>query len=117
MTKKDILKTLDLASFISAVVAIILVLVFEFTGNALVMKYSLVMYAVCFLSLVVVLSFKVYFAFSKKYQAELAENLNVSNDDSAQNDAKDKKSKIYSIVYLVFASLALIFTFVMLIVY
>lgn len=117
MTKKDILKTLDIASFISAVVAIILVLVFEITGNALVMKYSLVMYAVCFLSLVVVLSFKVYFAFSKKYQAELSESSNATNDDFAQNYAKDKKGKAYSIVYLVFASLALIFTFVMLIMY
>lgn len=111
MTKKDIIKTLDIASFISAVIAIILVVIFEISGNALVMKYSLVMYAVCFLALVAVLSFKVYFAFSKKYQAEM------TNDDSVLDFSKDKKNKVYSIVYLVFASLALIFTFVMLIMY
>lgn len=109
MTKKDILKTLDIASFVSAVIATVLVLIFQFTGIVSVMKYSIVMYVVCFLMLTIVLSFKVYMAFSKKYQEEN------QNDDNEQ-DGKMKK-KALSIVYLVLSVLAFIFTFVMMILY
>ena len=109
MNKKDILKTLDIATFVSAIVATVLVLIFQFTGNVLVMKYSVVMYTVCFLILTIVLSFKVYFAFSKKEQIEENQTENLEQDDT--------KKKTLSIVYLVLSALALIFTIVMLILY
>lgn len=113
MNKKDILKTLDIASFVSAIVATILVLIFQFTGNVLIMKYSIVMYVVCFFMLTIVLSIKVYMTFSKKYQVEMAEE-NIEGENFEENSTK---KKILSIVCLVLSVIAFIFTFVMLILY
>ena len=110
MNKKDILKTLDIASFVSAIIATVLVLIFQFTGQVSVMKYSIVMYTVCFLMLTIVFSFKVYLAFSKKVQDE-------ENKEDLNNEQNDTKKKTLSIVYLVLSALAFIFTFVMLILY
>ena len=113
MSKKDIFKILDISSFISAIIATVLVLIFQFTGNTLIMKYSIVMYVVCFLMLTIVLSIKVYMAFSKKYQVEMTEE-NIEGENFEENSAK---KKTLSIVYLVLSALAFIFTFVMLILY
>lgn len=113
MNKKDILKTLDIASFVSAIVATILVLIFQFTGNVLIMKYSIVMYVVCFFMLTIVLSIKVYMTFSKKYQVEMAEE-NIEGENFEENSTK---KKILSVVCLVLSVIAFIFTFVMLILY
>ena len=110
---KDILKTLDIASFVSAIVATILVLIFQFTGNVLTMKYSIVMYVVCFFMLTIVLSIKVYMTFSKKYQVEMAEE-NIEGENFEENSTK---KKILSVVCLVLSVIAFIFTFVMLILY
>ena len=60
MNKKDILKTLDISSFVSAIIATVLVLIFQFTGNVLVMKYSVIMYVVCFLHIVCSFEFFMY---------------------------------------------------------
>ncbi len=113
MNKKDILKTLDISSFVSAIIATVLVLIFQFTGSVAVMKYSIIMYTVCFLILTVVLSIKVYITFSKKHQAEMVEE----NVEGEKTDENDTKKKTLSIVYLVLSALAFIFTFVMLILY
>ncbi len=121
MNKKDIVKTLDIASFVAAVVATILVLIFQFTGSVSVMKYSIIMYVVCFMMLTIVLSFKVYFAFSNKHQAEEQTKTQESNVETEENDAQaesnDTKKKTLSIVYLALSAIAFIFTFVLLILY
>lgn len=104
MSKKEIIKTIDIASFLAAIAATILVIVFQFTGSRLVMKYSIIMYAVCFLALIVLMSFKVHSAFSKK--------------ETEETDAENsKKQKIWAIVWLVLASVAFAFTCVLLALY
>ena len=114
MNKKDILKTLDISSFVSAIIATVLVLIFQFTGSVAVMKYAIIMYTVCFLILTIVLSIKVYMTFSKKYQAEMVEEQTAEGEKTDENDTK---KKTLSIVYLVLSALAFIFTFVILILY
>ena len=89
-------------------------LIFQFTGQVSVIKYSIVMYTVCFLMLTILLSFKVYFAFSKNLQGE--ENKDEANNE-LNNEQSATKKKTLSIVYLVLSALAFIFTFVMLILY
>ena len=111
MSKKEILKTLDIASFVSAIIATVLVLIFQFTGSVAVMKYSIVMYTVCFLILTIVLSIKVYMTFSKKYQTE------TTGEENKETKESDTKKKTLSIVYLVLSAMAFIFTLVMLILY
>ena len=61
MNKKEILKTLDIAGFVSLAVAPILVFIFQFTGNAQVVKTALVMYAVAFLIITTFYSIKLFF--------------------------------------------------------
>lgn len=119
MNKNDIIKTLDIASFVSAVFATILVLVFQFTGSVAVMKYSIVMYVVCFFMLTIVLSFKVYFAFSKKHQIEIEKEQEDEKETeiTESQETSDTKKKALSIVYLTLSAVALIFTFVLLILY
>lgn len=132
MTKKDIIKTLDIASFIAVIVATILVFVFQFTGEYLVMKYSIIMYDVTFLTLVVVLSFKVYEVFSKKEivdaEKKEAETENVENaenveteehkeEQSAEAENNTKQAKTKAIVWLVLASVAFVFTTVLMVLY
>ncbi len=107
MNKKEIIKTLDIASFVSAVIATLLVLIFQFTGEYMVMKASIVMYAACFLLLVTLLSFKVHSVFSKKEKVD-------GEDDSNEQTSKKKAT---AIVLLVLASIAFIFTCVFLVLY
>lgn len=106
MNKKEIIKTLDIASFVSAVIATLLVLIFQFTGEYMVMKASIVMYAACFLLLITLLSLRVYSVFSNKEKSDNEE----SNNASA-------KSKATVIVFLVLASIAFIFTCILLVLY
>ena len=104
MKKKDIIKTIDIASFTAAIVATILVLIFQFTGENLVMKFSIVFYEVCFLALAVVFGFKVYDTFAKK-----------SNDEN--KEPVSKKDKIMVIAFLSLACVAFVFTCVLLVLY
>jgi hypothetical protein len=113
MSKKDILKTLDISTFVSATIATVLVSIFQFTGSVAVMKYAIIMYTVCFLILTIVLSIKVYMTFSKKQLTEVEEE----SVELEKTDENDTKKKTLSIVYLVLSALAFIFTFVMLILY
>lgn len=103
MNKKDIIKTLDIASFISAVVATILVFIFQFNGQNLVLKYSIIMYAVCFLTLAVMIGFKVHTVFSKK-----------KTEDDVNYDVKQKT---WVVIWFALAIVAFIFTVVLLAIY
>ena len=104
MKKKDIIKAIDIASFTTAIIATILVLIFQFTGENLVMKFSIVFYAVCFLALAVVLGFKTYDVFLNK-------------SDTEEKEAVTTKNKVLSIVWLSLACIAFVFTCVLLVLY
>lgn len=129
MNKKDLIKTLDIASFVSAAVATILVVIFEFSGNYLFMKYSIVLYAACFLTLTILQAISVYEIFNQKQTDETnnlieseehADNIDEVIEDSKinnQDEKSSKKNKIKSIIFLVLASLAFIFTCVLLVLY
>ena len=107
MSKKDIIKTLDIASFIAAIAATLLVLVFQFRGSSLAIKTSIIMYAVCFLTLAVVLGFKVYEVFSNK-MTEDAEN---------SGEPKTTKQKVLAVLWLALLILAFVCTCVLLALY
>ena len=137
MNKKEIIKTLDIASFISAVIATVLVIVFEFTGKYLSMKYAIVMYTVCFLTLTILFALNVRTVFSKPKQEEnSADKSNIENvDENVERDMLNndisnqettteelsesnlKNEKIKSIVWLSISSVLLIFTMILLILY
>ena len=104
MKKKDIIKTIDIASFTAAVIATILVLIFQFTGENLVMKFAIVFYAVCFLALAVVFGIKVYDLFSNK-------------DDKEVDEIALKKDKIKMITFLSLVCVAFVLTCVLLVLY
>lgn len=101
MTRKNILKTLDYASYFSLIVGAILVLVFEFTASLTVFKFALVLFGTAFLILCVLCSFKLYYL---KTEAKENEELLVD---------KTKENKTWLIVRLVFSALffALMVTF------
>lgn len=105
MNKKEMLKTFDLAGFVSLVIATILVLIFQFTGNIQVVKMSLVMYAVAFFILTVFFALKTYFGFAKtKQNNELIVNL-------------EDKQKGWMIAKLVLSVIVFIFSLVVVILY
>lgn len=64
--KRKFLNILDISSFVSLVIATILVVVFEFTGNTTVLKISVYMYEVCVLMLLVFVASKIYFVYKKE---------------------------------------------------
>lgn len=107
MNKKEVIKTLDISSFVSAVIATLLVLIFEFTGEYMVMKVSIVMYAACFLILITMLSIKVYNTFRKKEE--------VAGEETGEGSIK--KEKVTAVLLLVGACVAFIFTCTLLILY
>ena len=107
MNKKEVIKTLDISSFVSAVIATLLVLIFEFTGEYMVMKVSIVMYAACFLILITMLSIRVYNTFKKK---EVVEGEEVS-------ETSITKQKVTAILLLAGVCVAFIFTCTLLILY
>lgn len=64
MNKKEIIKIFDLASFISVIIATVLVVVFEIDGKVLELNFALIMYDATALMLVVMFALKT--AFSSK---------------------------------------------------
>lgn len=66
MKKENILKILDIASFVTLIVATILVVVFELTGNMFVMKFGIYMYEVCLLLLLVFTALRIFFVYKKE---------------------------------------------------
>lgn len=61
MTKKDILKTLDTASYVSLLAGSVLVLIFEFTAVLVLLKLSIILFGASFLMLCVLMSLKLYY--------------------------------------------------------
>ena len=100
MTKKDMLKTLDYSSYFSLIVASVLVLLYEFVGQPILMKIAVVLYGAAFLILAVFCAFKL--VYMKKETKE--------NDELLVD--KTKESKPWLIVRLVFAALSFAFTVV-----
>ena len=105
MSKKDILKTLDLASLISIVIATILVVVFEFVGSYSVIKFAIVMYTAAFLILVVFYSLKLYFSCAG------------TEENGEKIIEQTKKEKGFLIAKLVLGAIAFALTLVVLILY
>ena len=62
MNKKEILKTLDLSSFIMLVISTIFVLIFEIGGNTIFVKMAIFIYAVAYLCLFVLLVLRLCFS-------------------------------------------------------
>lgn len=61
MSKKDILKTLDTSSYVSLLAGAILILVFEFTANLIILKLAMILFGAAFLILCTLCSTKLYF--------------------------------------------------------
>lgn len=102
MNKKEVLKVIDIASFVAAAIATILVLIFEFTGVVTVLKVGIYMYEVCLLALIVFCGVRMFYAYRKKEEVE--DILNLS-----------KKQKIFLIVKFILALIAFSLTTVILI--
>ncbi len=104
MNKKEILKVFDLSSLVSLLIATILVIIFQFTGNSLVVRYALVLYTSSFLLLTVFLSIKTIFCFK-----------NIKIDE---NEAElTKKEKIFLCVKLALAAMLFVFSLIIFILY
>ena len=110
MNKKEIIKILDIASFAALAIATILVVIFQFTGEYMVMKFSIVLYAVCFLILSVMLGFKVYSLFQNNTKE-------ASTEENQDENKPTKKQKALAILCFVLAILAFAFTCVLLALY
>ena len=133
MNKKDLLKTLDIASFVSAVIATVLVLAFEFSGKYILMKYAIVMYAVCFLTLSVMLGISVYDKFKKqetkdknieektesqeKTEEESLEEVEVKTQQTETDNVSENKKKIMSVIWFSVSVVLFVFTCVLLVLY
>ena len=105
MSKKDILKTLDLACMISIVIATILVVIFEFVGEYNVIKFAVVMYTASFLILLVFHSLKLYFSVVG------------TEEDGVKIVEQTRKEKVFLISKLVLSAIAFVLTLVILILY
>ena len=101
MSKKEVLKTLDTASYFSLITAAILVLAFEFTAKLVIFKLSIILFAAAFLILCVLCIMKIIFL---KHQT-------IENEELVVN--KDKENKVWLIVRLILSAIffALMITF------
>ena len=61
MSKRDILKTLDNSSYISLIAGAVLVFIFEFTANLLLLRLSIILFGAAFLILCVLSTMKLVF--------------------------------------------------------
>lgn len=93
MTKKDILKALDNASYISIISASMLVLIFEFTAVLFLLKLSIILFGASFLMLGVLCGLKLY----------LMKNEIKENDELLVD--KTKESKPWIIVRLILSAI------------
>ena len=101
MSKRDVLKTLDNSSYVSLIAGAVLVFIFEFTANLLLLRLSIILFGAAFLILCVLSTMKRVFM----------KNETKENDELLVDKTKEKKSWI--IVRLVFGSIffALMITF------
>lgn len=118
MKKDEILKILDIASFIMIIAATVLVVIFEFAGGYGFMKCSIIMYFLGLLLLSVLLGIRVYFAFAKKQINEDESNTENADETSKTNSAELSKKQKIGLIAMLAASIAiLIFTLVVMILY
>ncbi len=104
MNKKEILKVFDLSSLVALAVATVLVFIFQFTGNSLVVRYALVLYTASFLLLTVFLAVKTVFCFKK---------IKLDEDEADYT----KKQKIFLCVKLALALVLFVFSLIIFILY
>lgn len=105
MKKKDILKTLDIASLVSIFIATVLVIVYQFTASYQVIRFSIVMYTASFFILTVFYAIKTYFVFAK------------TQEDGVEIFSLTKKEKGFLIAKLALSAVAFVFSLVILILY
>lgn len=106
MSKKELLKILDLSSMVSIAIATILVLVFEFSGSATVMRYSLVFYTASFLLLTTFFATELVFTLKK-----------VTLSENEQPMELTKKQLVLQCVKLGLAFAVFVFALIILIIY
>ena len=104
MNKKEVLKIFDLSSLVSLAIATVLVFVFQFTGNTLVVRYALVLYTSAFLLLTIFLLLKTIFCLKK-----------IKIDEGEKE--LSKKDKIFLFVKLALAFILFVFSLVIFILY
>ena len=119
MNKKDVLKVLDIAGLFAVVLASLLVLIFEFTGTSILVKYAIAFYVAGFAIATVYFSIMTYNAFktNNKEQLQEAEIETNQNDEAITKEDKPQAKKSTLIVKLVLCSIALIFTAIVLFLY
>ena len=106
MNKKDFLKTLDIASFVAIVIATILVFIFQFNGEYLVVKFAIITYSSSFALM------------ATYYGLTLAYNLKktTQNNELVVEDM-NKKQRAFLITKTVLSAIAFVFTLVIVILY
>ena len=104
MKKKEILKVLDIAAVVSIAIATLLMFIFQFTGDLMLVKYSLVMYVASFMMLIVFYSLKVAFA----YMPSLKDDADFS---------ADKKQKAMLITKLTLSAITFVIALIILIMF
>lgn len=104
MNKKEVLKIFDLSSLISLAIATVLVFVFQFTGNSLVVRYALILYTAAFLLLTIFLSLKAIFCLKK---------IKIEEDEKELS----KKDKIFLFVKLGLSFVLFVFSLIIFILY
>ena len=105
MSNKNMLKTLDNASYVSILAGAILVLFFEIFANLLLLKLAIISFGASFLMLIVLSVMKLYFMLN-----EVKENDELLVDRS-------KESKVWLIVRLVAAIILFVLMIVFLCIY
>lgn len=105
MKKSDILKTFDIASLVSIVLATLLVVIYQFVGEPKVIKFAMIMYCASFLIYVSFFSAKTYFVFKQ-----------TKEDGKVMFDIS-KKEKAFMLTKLVLSVLAFAFTLTILVLY
>lgn len=68
--RRNLLKYLDYASYIALLVATVLVVVFEISGNMSYFKFGLYVYEACFSMLIIFTAIRIYSVFKKNASAE-----------------------------------------------
>ncbi|MBQ8451327.1 MAG: hypothetical protein IJ538_00910 [Clostridia bacterium] len=104
MSKKEIIKTLDISASVCLLVATLLVLIYQFVGEALVMKFGIVFYVATFLIAIVFFALRLS---EKPEQIENADELIKPN----------KSSKTWLIVRLVLSCIMFAFALTILILF
>ena len=100
MSKKNMLKTLDAGSYFSLLLASAFLLLYEFIGEILIMRFSVILYGAAFLMLVVLCVLKLIFI----------KNETKENDEVLVEKTSENKSWLY--VRLVFSAICFAFTVV-----